>query len=309
VAIELQRRLNMTTTALATNHKGKGGPKTEAGRKAVALNAAKHGAMSLAPVIPGLEAAEDWEAHRAGVVDSLSPEGRLEEVLAERAALLLWRLLRVARYETEMASLAYADAERDTARKGYGDDWLRWPEDVRAEAETTSKVAQAFIALLDAPDDAPVDAAAASGIVYAVWEEASAEIVDDDLDLPGVPGDVYLDDLGAWDGWTAGTVRACIAAVAAVAGDDPETLRRNAMMATAKRSGALRAEAEKLERKLVGLRAERILADAPTLEKVMRYEAHLGRQLTSTLHELEALQKRREGEPTPMARLDVAVGT
>lgn len=124
-----------------------------------------------------------------------------------------------------------------------------------------------------------------------------------------MPDDVYLDDLGAWDGWTAGNLRACVAAVATGAGDDPETLRHDAMMATAKRSGALRAEAEKLARKLATLQAERILADAPILEKVMRCEAHLGRQLTSTLHELEALQKRREGEPTPMARLDVAVGS
>jgi hypothetical protein len=49
----------MTTTAPATTRKGKGGPKTEAGKMAVALNAAKHGVMSLAPVIPGLEAEEE----------------------------------------------------------------------------------------------------------------------------------------------------------------------------------------------------------------------------------------------------------
>ena len=41
------------------------------------------------------------------------------------------------------------------------------------------------------------------------------------------------------------------------------------------------------------------------LEKFHVAEAHLNRQLTSTLHELEALQKRRRGESAPLARLDV----
>ena len=51
-------------------------------------------------VPPGIEKVEDWEEHRDGVLDSLQPEGHLEEVLAERVALLSWRLHRVTRYET-----------------------------------------------------------------------------------------------------------------------------------------------------------------------------------------------------------------
>ncbi len=41
------------------------------------------------------------------------------------------------------------------------------------------------------------------------------------------------------------------------------------------------------------------------LDKIMRYEAHLHRQCLQTLHELEALQARRNGEQTHLARLDV----
>jgi len=36
-----------------------------------------------------MERAEDWEEHREGVLESLSPEGHLEMVLAEWVALLL----------------------------------------------------------------------------------------------------------------------------------------------------------------------------------------------------------------------------
>jgi hypothetical protein len=37
----------------------------------------------------------------------------------------------------------------------------------------------------------------------------------------------------------------------------------------------------------------------------VRFEAHLNRQLMQTLHELEALQSRRRGSPSPLARVDV----
>ena len=48
----------------------------------------------------------------------------------------------------------------------------------------------------------------------------------------------------------------------------------------------------------------RIIADDWVLDKVRRYESHLHRQLVQTLHELEALQTRRQGGSTPLTRLD-----
>ena len=41
-----------------------GGPKTETGKEVARWNATRHGIRSPAPVIPGLEKAEDWEDHR-----------------------------------------------------------------------------------------------------------------------------------------------------------------------------------------------------------------------------------------------------
>jgi hypothetical protein len=45
--------------------------------------------------------------------------------------------------------------------------------------------------------------------------------------------------------------------------------------------------------------------DPASAERIYKMEAHLSRQLTQTLHELEALQARRRGERTPLARIDV----
>jgi hypothetical protein len=60
---------------------------------------------------------DEWEAHRTGVLASLEPEGHLEMVLAERVALLLWRLRRVTRYETEAITLAQETIEDDLAQR------------------------------------------------------------------------------------------------------------------------------------------------------------------------------------------------
>ncbi|MEX0785045.1 MAG: hypothetical protein WD939_00260, partial [Dehalococcoidia bacterium] len=54
------------------------------------------------------------------------------------------------------------------------------------------------------------------------------------------------------------------------------------------------------------LQERRMIPDSRDLDKIMRYEAHLHRQCLQTLHELEALQARRRGEETHLARLDIS---
>ena len=43
------------------------------------------------------------------------------------------------------------------------------------------------------------------------------------------------------------------------------------------------------------------------LVTLMRFEAHLNRQFSAAVHELEARQARRRGEASPLARLDVTI--
>jgi len=89
------------------------GPKTAAGKARVGLNALTHGIASARPVVPG-ESPTEWEMSRQGIVDALGPAGPVELSLAERVATTLWRLRRVAAYETaaiaERQHLATASA-------------------------------------------------------------------------------------------------------------------------------------------------------------------------------------------------------
>lgn len=176
------------------SHSKSTGPKTSAGKAVASRNAIVHAIRSKKPVIHGMEEESHWRAHRQGIIASLDPEGELENALADRVALLLWRLDRVTRYEVAVTDRHVAGARSD-------------------------------LAIADA---------------YAQGTMAEGK-------LPEVaPERVALTQI------------------------------------------------------------TRIIPPENDLNIIMRYETHLHRQYIQTLHEIEALQARRRGEPTHLARLDIS---
>lgn len=172
----------------------KTGPATPAGKAAVARNAITHGITSNAAVIEGMESHAEWARHLDGILASIAPEGDLEHVLAERVALLLWRLRRVERHEVAVIT---HQVER-----------------------TATDIATA---------DAYIQGTLAKG------------------EFPEV---------------------------------DPEEVAR--------------------------AQPTRLMPTGDAFERILRYETHLHRQCLQTLHEIEALQARRRGERSPLARLDIS---
>jgi len=261
-----------------------------------------------------VEKEEDWEEHRDGVLDSLSPEGHLEFVLAERVALLSWRLHRVTRYETESIALFQERAEDDLAeRRRFASRVLgaAHPEDVRDNlraARSDYRLLKRFPKLEDGKHLSAFDA---DRILWAVAEVtdrvAEGEVAPEDLleeiSIPGVPENT--EEWEDHDDWTAGAVRAGMDAIATATDENPEELLEVATDSA--RRDVIRKEqaAEQAERDLGQIVRERLLPDGKTLEKVARYEAHLSRLMFKALHELEALQVRRSGGAAPLARLDV----
>jgi hypothetical protein len=286
-----------------------GGPKTEEGKEVVRWNANQHGIRSPAPVIPGLEKKEDWEGHLSGVLESLTPEGHLETVLAERVALFSWRLHRVVRYETESIALYQEKAEDDLARemrlssRVFGSEH---PEEVRWKLRDAQRTHRMFKKLPGLPDDKRLSGGDAAGVLWGV----SAYIEDEDLEEieppSGVPDWAGVEgDTTEWDGWTVGLVREYVDAMASRADEPAEELMEAATEKAGRDVVSAKQAVERVEQDLERMSRERLLPRVEVLDKVARYEAHLSRQLYKAMHELEALQTKRAGGAAPLARLDV----
>ena len=80
----------------------KGGVKTAQGKAITKLNALKHGLLAKEIVIAvgdGAENPEEFNAILGDLKTQLQPEGTLEEILVEKIAVTYWRLRRAYRYE------------------------------------------------------------------------------------------------------------------------------------------------------------------------------------------------------------------
>jgi hypothetical protein len=299
------------------------GPRAPNGKAVVARNAVKHGALSTLPVLPGLERAEDWEAHRDGVVRGLAPVGLLEARLAERAALLLWRLDRVARYETAVIVVGLDEAGDESARP------LDMTPDAEAEAERLKKAPEElaskrnFLAntragiralkrLPGLADEAPFDAGEAFTIL-----ELAADALPESTPCPWVEDAEFLAALGASEdddfdhvSWTAGLVRRGLALIGKYGRMTAERIARltargldeyhdDLRRSVAELAAEVRALQERRRMRVERHRARLLLPEGDGEGKVLRYESHLSRQLFQTLHELQRLQAAREGQPVP----------
>ena len=287
----------------------KGGPATQEGKEVVKWNAVQHGIRSPAPVVPGVEKKEDWEEHRDGMLESLHPEGHLEFVLAERVALLLWRLHRVTRFETESIALYQEQIEEDLAReRRFGSHVLGadHPEEVRWKLKDDQRTHRTLKKLPGLPDDKVLSGGDAAGVLWGV----SAYIEDEDLEKVEMPSGVpewagVEGDTAEWDSWTVGMVREYVISMASPAGESPKELLEAATEKARLDIISAKQAVGRVEKDFERMSRERLLPDERTLEKVARYEAHLSRGLYKALHELEALQARRTGGAAPLARLDV----
>jgi len=238
------------------------GPKTPEGRLAVRLNASTHGILSPQPIVTAYEKPEDWEAHRAAIVDSLSPDGGLEHLLAERVALMSWRLNRVTLYEAERLQEGQEevleDVRSDRVHKGRLEAIYegRNPDalGVLIEAHPSNvledlKMARAlykYVCLLfdESKAEVPIeggwggsilDLAAREAITLADLQAGMEEAEERHLReraeklvdaLPAVPEDAFIDEVE----FTAGQLKGLVEGLAREAGIVPETGRADGIV-------------------------------------------------------------------------------
>jgi hypothetical protein len=287
-----------------------GGPKTAEGKAVVRWNATRHGISSPKPVVPGLENTEDWKSHLEGIMENLSPVGHLEVTLAERVALLSWRLHRVTPFETGAIAISQETIEDDIDERDRFLSTLRHkgletthPVDIRFEAKYHKQSYSALRRFPSLKPDKTLKGADASSVVWGVLMEAKKAAVEEIdvevLDLPGVPEDAMVEELPAMK---VADVRGCVEAIAAHASLDPDELLELATYQAGYEARSAAYKKEEVEQEISRKVRERILPDEKTLSKISRYEAHLSRQLYHALHELENLQLRTSRSTGPQER-------
>ena len=257
-------------TANQGNAQRSTGPKTVAGKDRVARNAVTHGILAQSPVLEGVESREAWEAHLAGIEDSLTPIGTLEVLLVERVALQLWRLGRVARYENQVVTTD----DRPEYAKGMDDRPLEAMEDLIWEYEQHVAFAEALPA---AQDSEPVGRGDA---VHAV--DMVADLLGGEYDHEGPPME------------TAGDVREALETMGLANG---RTVEQLGLMLLEHDRDTLAAGREKLAQlralDFQKYHAGKLVPAPKKLDQVMRYETHLERSLSRSLAELRQLQADR----------------
>lgn len=313
---EKQRRANRRNAKKST------GPRTGTGKAIVRLNAAKHGLRAAAVVIPGYESPAEWEAFRAGVVASLSPNGALAEALADRAAGLLWRLKRAERAESlsvaaDLAELEIPDRQRTGEEALHEDDEdLMSDAELLTEREESIAAARAKLArydpagrlaerMKDLDDDAKLDKREALMFLAACAEQARAADAEDVPDPDDEEALKRTAGLAAGDPiWTVAMIRSAVAVfAAAIPKKKSATWLVNEVVEAADEwvedsHSTIEMDSSEAEalRKRVDLqgavaRARRAGVNAVAAAHVARYEGHLQRQLRQTLDELDRLRR------------------
>jgi hypothetical protein len=274
------------------------GPKTPAGKQAVRWNALKHGLLAKEVVIPAGEEDKDlFVALLAQLHQHLQPEGMLQEMLVERIAVCYWRLRRVLRCEV------------GEIRQGL--DTARWQEFLRQRGH----LAEIRAAL-------PLDEATqqlehtSPGLQYLI------EILD--MVTRDVQDEGYLCErakqrlLKNFGGEEYGLAYWCLVidhmatAGPALATQEPSIYEG---LPTPAQCKVIILEMLQEERKKLGFLKEILsqneslaleaqlgsfaLPSREAVEKILRYETAIERQLYRAMAQLERLQRQRQGEPVP----------
>ena len=278
------------------------GPRTPHGKAIVSQNAIRHGLYTATPVLPGIESSAAWEQHHQTTIASLAPVGQVETELAERIALILWRLRRVSRYERDVTSSAhrrsFADLNKEHSRPLLPIDT---PEQARQRLTQAGTQVRVLTRFAESPPETPLSRRHVKVVLLSIDKQlgeldvftfSAPEIAPDDIPWEDVPD------------WTVERLKRLVALIARAAGRDPEELIATTIAQARATFNAERARLRPYTRELADLRRARILPQPADLDQVIRYENHLTRQLEKTLAQLRTLQQDRAAADDPDAEAD-----
>jgi hypothetical protein len=305
------------------------GPKTARGKRTVARNAIKHGFLAREVVIAagdGEESLKEFHAMVEQLCEYYEPVGVIEESLVQTIATCWWRKARVIRAENgeirkRLDTLAVDRATRNSDKINL--DLALLIMNVRGSAVNGWDPDQKLSTMYRWPD---IEVAQRnlrghySGLAYlgALLSEAKSEIANDGY-ISEKTRNMILHAFYFWDCefavrcFHAGPPEAKAEDRPSEEVVDRETAKERAMVVAFidSRLGMLsRFEGEAREREELALDADARSFSLPPVDatdKLLRYEAHLDRQLYRAMDQLERLQRQRRGEHVPPP-LNINVG-
>jgi len=307
------------------------GPTTDKGKTASSRNAIKHGLLAREVVITagdGEENAKDFHVLLRQLWTNLQPIGTIEELLVERVAICWWRLARVVRAENGeiRRRLDTFDVDVHLSRSDrlslimYSLDLLRSGDLYNSINEADKKLSsrERRLAIQKLQTDLKKDEFGVT-VLCQFWSRAKRELSETGRISKGVhraiSSTVGLSNypllLSTWLGTAADDGQEQNASPDGGTNDNLGFNKDIVMWLIDKELELLeilKEHAGTNARLETDVEARSLaLPSADATEKLLRYEAHLERQLYRAMDQLERLQRRRKGESVPPP-LNVSLG-
>lgn len=279
------------------------GPRTPQGKEWSKFNARKHGLFSKAILLHD-ESRAEYDVLLNGLIENLQPQGKLEKVLVENLATLLWRKRRLLQVETAEIEKAYQFANWDLTLQNKVDEL----EYARLRGSSDAKLGHSNPLLLFRN---AMEILNLHRLLFMADDSQGEDRVR--RTLKSIYG--YQDGGPEPDGWRQMSLvlsKLTLSAESAQQGKedikDPPDVKQILVEAVSQeilRLAKLHDDISKVET----LRREHNVAGArvPSQEvsdRLLRYEAHLSREFDRTLSQLERLQRMRLGQPV-LPKLEV----
>ena len=278
------------------------GPRTAQGKERSKFNARKHGLFSKVVLLKD-ESRAEYDALLNGLIENLQPQGKLEKVLVENLAILLWRKRRLLQVET---------AEIEKAQQ-----FVNW------DLALQNKVGELEYAQLKGASDAKLGHSNPLLLIRNAIEILNVHrlcfMADDSQHIDAIRRTLksiygYQDGGPQPYGWRQMSLMLSklLSSAAAKQGkedsEDPPDVKQlvdKAICQEIMRLAKLHDDVAKVEtwRREHNVAATRVPSQEVS-DRLIRYEAHLSREFDRTLTQFERLQRMRLGQPV-LPKLEV----
>jgi hypothetical protein len=294
--------MSVSQKQLKANKKNaqKGGVKTTEGKAIVKYNALKHGLLAREVVITlgeGAENPEEFDTLLEDLKSQLAPAGTLEEMLVEKIAVAHWRLRRAYRYEVGLIRSELDNATDDfysgkTSLSGYKEQ--KTDEEIDQQIEQKKEAAESW--KKDKRDFTRMREDGKSLEDTYDWEE-NWDWLHDKYSYLLPPADAFPEGIGPKELREFLNENACFSddqiweALIEICDDKISDHKKEI------------ADSEKQKQKnRLRLQVIKKLGNIPSrheLDRLLRYEGAIERQLYKALNQLERLQRLRAGDNVP----------